>query len=333
MKKQEKTTNQAQLLLFNHISSLFPKHVLLADEVSDILNISTDAAYRRIRGHKKLNIDEIFTLCKHFNLSFDALLNLQPNNVSFNYLPLQLDNLDNFQSYMEMLAASLQGDESAKEKEMLFLAADIPLIHLVEPNDLAIFKVFTWANSIFNYKGDFLSFCGQVKSSRFLKSCKEIAKCYNLIPSVEVWNTCSFDSMLSLIDYYNETGFFESKDTALNLCAQLLGLIDKLREQAENGQKNSAGKKTDYKFYISEVALENNYLLINNDNRKSCYLKLFAANGMITYDPEFYEETEKWIHNILRKSVLISGSSQKERYLFFKTLEQKVKSLIDKIGG
>ena len=333
MKKSEKEENQALRLLFNHINMTLPKHVLPADEVSDILNISTDAAYRRIRGHKKLNIDEISTLCKHFNLSFDALFNLQSNYVSFKYLPLQIDNLDNFQGYMEMLAGGMRVHESTKEKKMLLLAADIPLVHLVEPNDLAIFKVFTRANSIFNYKGNFSSFCKQVKSSKFTKCCNEITQYYNLIPSEEVWNTCSFDSILSLIDYYNETGFFESKETPLNLCAQLLGLVAKLRVQTENGQKCSAGKKTDFKFYISEVALGNNFLLINNDNRKVCYLKLFSANGIITYNPVFCDDTEKWIRNIFRKSVLISGTSQKERHFFFKTLEQKVKSLIDKIGG
>ena len=244
-----------------------------------------------------------------------------------------MDNLDNFLSYLEMFAGSLRGYESAKEKEMLLLAADIPLIHLVEPNDLAIFKVFTWANSIFNYKGSFQSFCRQVKSSKFTKCCNEIAQYYNLIPSMEVWNNCSFDSMLSLIDYYNETGFFESKETALNLCNQLLGLADKLRTQTEIGQKSSAGKKTDFRFYISEVALGNNYMLINSDNRKACYIRLFAVNGMFTYDPIFCEDTEKWIHNVLRKSVLISGTSQKERHVFFKILEQKVESMIDKIGA
>lgn len=57
MKNPEKTVNRAQKLLFNHINNLLPKHILPADKVSEILNISTDAAYRRIRGEKKLYIE------------------------------------------------------------------------------------------------------------------------------------------------------------------------------------------------------------------------------------------------------------------------------------
>lgn len=331
MDKQQKVKNRTQELLFNRINSLLPRHILQADKISELLNISTDAAYRRIRCQKKLSINEICTLCTHFKLSFDELLNHQSNHVSFNYHPIKMDEPDNFQAYLEMLAGNLQGYEKAKEKEMFFLAAGIPLVHLVEPNDLTIFKIFTWANSIYNYKGNFETFYRQMNNNRVANYCRQIATYYKQIPSTEIWNTSSFDSMLYLIAYYYDTGFLKSKKTALKLCEQLIGLTNKLKELTEAGTKSTNGKNSSLKFYICEVALGNNFLLINIDNRKACYIRLFSTNGMITHDPVFCEETEKWVNNILRKSVLISGSSQKERHVFFKTLQQNVERLIDRL--
>jgi len=45
--------------LFRHIRELLPGHVSLADEIAGILDISTDSAYRRIRGEKPISLEEL----------------------------------------------------------------------------------------------------------------------------------------------------------------------------------------------------------------------------------------------------------------------------------
>jgi|GEM_PF-5310014 len=72
-----------QKLFFQHIKSLVPPHMSLVDEVADLLEISNDSAYRRIRSEKPIDLEEIQKLCGHFKISMDQLLNLQSDAFIF----------------------------------------------------------------------------------------------------------------------------------------------------------------------------------------------------------------------------------------------------------
>jgi hypothetical protein len=55
--------------------------VSLTDTVSEILHVSSDSAYRRIRNETPLVLDEAKLLCEHFHLSLDQVLNTRSNSV------------------------------------------------------------------------------------------------------------------------------------------------------------------------------------------------------------------------------------------------------------
>ncbi len=57
----------------------------LGNALSKILHISPDAVYRRYRGETSLTIQETKKLCKHFDISFDALTHLEQGKVIFQY--------------------------------------------------------------------------------------------------------------------------------------------------------------------------------------------------------------------------------------------------------
>lgn len=67
-------TNETQQLFFNHIHAKMPQHLSFVDEVAELLNISNDSVYRRIRGKKTIGLDEIQVLCNKYQVSLDQLL-------------------------------------------------------------------------------------------------------------------------------------------------------------------------------------------------------------------------------------------------------------------
>ena len=75
---------ESQELLFNQIRQNLPPNISLVDEIADLLDISNDSAYRRIRGEKMLSINELQKLSKHFGISLDLLFSLESGNVVFN---------------------------------------------------------------------------------------------------------------------------------------------------------------------------------------------------------------------------------------------------------
>jgi plasmid maintenance system antidote protein VapI len=76
-------TADLQIQVFNAIKAKLPPHLSLAEEVAATLAISTDSAYRRIRGEKPLLLEEVGKLCARFGLSLDSLLHLQSEGFLF----------------------------------------------------------------------------------------------------------------------------------------------------------------------------------------------------------------------------------------------------------
>jgi len=64
----------AQVRFFQHLKSLLPPHMAMVDEVAELLGISNDSPYRRIRGGKTIDLEETYKLCNHFKISMDQLL-------------------------------------------------------------------------------------------------------------------------------------------------------------------------------------------------------------------------------------------------------------------
>ena len=57
-----------QIELFNIIKNSLQSHVSLADEMADLLNLSHDSVYRRIRGEKPVSLAELKMLCQHYHI-------------------------------------------------------------------------------------------------------------------------------------------------------------------------------------------------------------------------------------------------------------------------
>ena len=76
-------SNGSQQIFFQHIKTVLPAHLSLADEVAEVLNISNDSAYRRIRGEKPIALEEIKKLCIYFKISLDQFMHLNSDSFLF----------------------------------------------------------------------------------------------------------------------------------------------------------------------------------------------------------------------------------------------------------
>src|SRR5262245_55213413 len=144
-------TNNIQVLFFQHIKSTLPSHVSLVDAIADVLNISVDSAYRRIRGEKAISMEEMQRLAKHYHVSIDRLFDQKANRGV--YSGNLIDSRDfNFETYLEKLVADLRAIDSFNKKELIYFSKDIPLFHFFSFPELASFKFFFWMKSVVNFQ-------------------------------------------------------------------------------------------------------------------------------------------------------------------------------------
>ena len=322
---------EEQKLLFEIIKSKTSEQFRLADIIEELLEISTDSAYRRIRGEKELSFSELKKICNKFNISIDELFNHQSNQgASFHYSPVNLSNQKSYIDYMKRLLNVLNNLKSVFEKEIYFTAQDIPFYHFLKYPELTFFKLFAWNDTLSRKPISFCEFCNNLDKKQILPIYEQIYNSYLLIQSKEIWTAQSIDSTLRLIEYYFDTGAFESKETVLHLLNQLNDLLCTVKGFADDDFKGGE-RKTPFSLYVCSVDLENNFMLTKRGDNLSCNIKLYTINSIATDNSYLCDETMKWIEDLISKSILVSGTSVKERFRFFQSSKNKIDVLINKI--
>lgn len=319
-----------QTLLFEEIRKNISSEYLLVDVISDILGTGKDSAYRRIRGEKQLSIQETYILCKHFHISFDALMGNEiiPSS-DYIYQSINGSVPDEYYHYIQTLLKSIQQVKNAADPSIQMSALDIPVFHLIAQKELTFFKLYTWTHSVYDYKSSLDDFMKIVETSHLTSCYHQISNTYELIPSAEIWTENTIMSTLNLIKYYVEIGCFSNRELPLLLCEQILCILDKLQKWTEKGEKGE--NATPFKFYISEMELENTYILMKHDGIINCVVKLFTINSLNVFDKDFCQETENWLNKLSERSAMLCGNMEKKRFKFFHNQRQKVRFLMEKI--
>ncbi|WP_375436357.1 helix-turn-helix domain-containing protein [uncultured Hymenobacter sp.] len=318
-----------QSLFFQHLKSYVPPHKALVEEVADLLGISTDSAYRRIRGEKPLGLSELQQLAAHYKVSLDQLLNLQSDAVLFTgkpaaHAPVTLD------SWLTRMLGQLQLMNSFGRRHLYYLLKDIPPFYHFQIPELTEFKMFFWMKSILHYdslKGVQFRFGDpQYENSHAL--CQRIVALYSEMPTTEIWNAESVNSTLRQIEFYHQAGAFASPDDARLLYEKVAELLDAIEYQAEVGvkciMKQPGSSRLSYRLFVNELILGDNTLLVELDDIRLTYLNHSVLHFLGTRDEEFNDFMFANLDNLMKKSTLISGVGEKERSQFFNAMRQNI---------
>ena len=76
MEINKNSGSDTQRILFDRLKNSTTGNTSLIDTLSDLLNVGTDGVYRRMRGEKLLDLDELSKICGHFRVSIDGLMGI-----------------------------------------------------------------------------------------------------------------------------------------------------------------------------------------------------------------------------------------------------------------
>ena len=320
---------QTQTLFFNHIRVKLPPHLSFVDEVAELLNISNDSAYRRIRGEKPLGLNEIQVICNKYHISLDQLLQIQTNTVIF--AGNKVDPVSfGFNRYLNDIINNLELFKSLPGAHIYFFNKDVPIFHFMPFPELRAFKFFFWKRTLMSYPElARQQFNGEGTDEESTELAKKIINLYSQIPSTEIWNEENVHCTIRQIEFYRQSNIFAGKHILIKIYEQLEEMLDHLEQQAEAGKKhlynhqplpNSAA----YNIYINECLIGDNTIFVNSDNRQITTLNHNGLNFASTQDQSFCEYTFKNLQNLIRKSTYASVVGEKDRNMFFNTLREKI---------
>jgi hypothetical protein len=319
----------AQDFLFQRIREMIPQHVSLVDSVSEILNVSSDSAYRRIRGETLLVLEEARQLCAHFHLSLDQMLNVKSNSTLF-----QTSYINNtqytFENYLNDLYQQLKHIESFIKKEIIFLTKDLHIFSNMLSEPFFAFRHFFWNKSIVsNPEYSTRTFSLDCLTAETKALAKEMAMTYSRIPSAEIWNTEAINSVILQVEYYKELGVFSSAADIRIVYDSVEETLYHLKEQAEFGVKfypgeNPSAKKQNLRFFYNRIVLGDNTILVTTDHIRTVFLNYNVLNFMVTRDERFCANVFNDMEKMIRRSTQISDTGEKQRNNFFNILVSKI---------
>ncbi len=321
--------SELQQNLFKEIKDRLPQHVSFVHEISELLGVSYDSAYRRIRGEKIISIEELFTLCTTYHVSVDSVFQIQSQKIAFDTLLVEPDKIS-IRQWLEKISRDIENIISEKGRNIIYSAKDIPFYHYFHIPEIAAFKIFFWQKTLFQFP-EFRDQKFNIQSweGDFQRIGNQILKTSYAVQTTEIWNEDTFTIFLRQIEYYWVSGFFHSKDDLVFLLNKLEIWIRHLRLQAEYGAKfplgeTPSGPEDNFRLYENDVVLNDNTILVELPGRKVVYLTYNVVSFLMTSDAEFTGRISEYLKGLISKSTLISASADKERNRFFNKLLEEV---------
>lgn len=317
-----------QSSFLNQVKLILPPHVSFVDELAELLNISRDSVYRRMRGETVLSLDEVKKICSHYNVSLDTLLSPNSEMVTFNNR--KIDHLHfTFEMWLKSVLNNMEMICSFPEKELLYAAKDIPIFHYYAFPKLAAFKMFFWMKTYHLYPqyAD-VKFNYELISKDLLHIGKRIWDYYAQIPSTEIWSDETSIVTQRQIEYYHEIGVITTEQ-AQELCDEYGKMIDHILLCAKNGVKEN--NSATYSLFKNDILIAETTIFFKMEDRRVTFLIYNTMNVLTTSNERFCKNTENFLTNVINKSIQISTSGEKERTKFFNRMQDSIQLLKKKI--
>jgi hypothetical protein len=310
------------------------KHSLREDEsmglvVSDVLSLSTDAVYRRIRQETLMTIEELRKLCIHFDISFDSLMEMKAGSAVFSYLNLK-EGQFTVEKYLEGILNGLSRLKSAKDATIYLSVNNVHFFQAFNFPQIIRFRLFFWAKThlmLPEFKTK--RFAHEKISNEAFYMGREILSAYNRIPTTEIVDEEMMHGFLKQVLYYLESNLFEDPSYALFLADRVVMLNDHYMAQAEVGKKFIFGNEqpsagNELKVYLTGTVNTDSTILYETSKASGVYLTHNIMNYLHTMDEEYVTDSKRILQRQIENSSPLSEVNAKQRIQYFRSMNQLV---------
>lgn len=326
-----------QSALFEIIKRKINGENSLGDALGEVLNLSSDAVYRRYRGETQFTIYELEKLSKHYSISLDSLFESDDNKVIFDFQPIA--HIDfNMDSYLEKISFGLEGIRKQKSPELMMAINNTHFLQLLNFPHLTRFKLFFWGRTYLNVPElKDKPFSHQKMTENNDKVGRQILRDYTAIPSKELLDPEFMLGFTREILYYYNARLFEDPNYAVHLLNQLIAFVGHIKHQCELGKKfvyrtSPPANGNGLEVYLNDTINGATITYYKTDDLEGINMAHNLMNTMNTFDPQYVGDARDVLIRQFENASVISVHNQKERNRFFFKLTdhiEKVKHQIE----
>lgn len=294
----------------------------LNDEIAAVLNISYDAAHRRVSGKSKFSIDETIQLSNHYNISLDDLF-LQKGKVIIEKT-IEISSLKDMLSYFKKSAERIEQLTKNKNATLYYSAKDIPLFYFMDGTIISKFKAYVWL-MLLNQNQPKVAFENFIIDESFMEHMLKLKTIYENVAVKEVWNDTTINSSLQQILYFYEAGLLNFKN-ANALYQDLKRILTLIKEKSNATNSN-------FSIYYNELILLNNNMLIETPDNLTMFIPYTLLGYFITDNLESCLNVKLFFDQQIDNSKLLNRSGIKEQNLFFNRAIRKIDYYLDQLNN
>lgn len=319
---------EGQVKFFNEIINFCSSKKEAISRMEDVLNLGKSALYRRMNGETALTLDEAILLSHEFKVSIDNIgpredITLQFQFSAFNR-PIKTPI-----NYLDSLKQQLDGIRAMKNSRVYYASSEIPVFYYAFFPNLLKFKLYVWGRSIWDIDSLMeMPFSLDILPPSANQKIDEILASYTLINSTELWSLNILHNTINQIDFHHSSGMFKEPETALQLMDDLEKLVNHLYTMCKAKEKSRPETpgvgRSKFDLFHNEMIYTNNTILFLSDGAEILFSVLANPNFLMTADPLMIDYEKKWFKLLIRKSLPLSGPSEKYRSQFFNHLRNRI---------
>lgn len=322
-------TPNLQEKLLEHIQGKFSRKQDMITYLSDLLCVSTDGIYRRLRGDTLLSPQEISLLATNFKLSLDKILFDQSDGVVFSYNMLS-SPVSSFLDYIGQIYKNLLEVSKIPGAQVYYASQELPIFQYFSFPRLLYFKLYVYGLTSWGF--DFLKnkkFNYRMVDPQVSALASECVRLYNALPTKDVWSLNIVDNTLNQLEYLATVDRFEQPEDALLVCDEIIQTLESAKNMAVNGYKplrktRSSSQSGRFELYYNEMISTNNTIMVLSPMGKMLFTTINNPNFLKSGDQVFCNMIEQWFDATISHSTSISVHSAKNRDWYFNRLIKKV---------
>jgi hypothetical protein len=312
--------------LFEQIKAKLSPDIPLGKALMEDLDLSRDSAYRRARGETALTPEEIRLLCTKYEISFDKIIGVSGQSVTFQFNPIQRSEFT-FNRYLQGINDGFSRMAAQRWQKLYVSNLDLIVFQLLNIPSLMRFKLFYFAKVYLqipqldkekyhkNWKGDISDALMQDTLQKYIR-----------IPSVEVIGFEAGKGLVREIVTFYEMGHIESKEDAIFLLEEVERLMEHNRNQAEIGKKFILGQpvvvdEDNFKFYLHDTYLQDNTFIAETNAYRMLYVTHNMMNYLFTLDPDYVHKSYHVFQSMLKNCKQISETNPGHRNAYFSSIQ------------
>lgn len=312
--------------MFELIGEQYTSRGQMVLDLGDLLKIERSVIYDRISGTKMMPLEECFILMQHYNITAKLISSLWANKFLVNFGALE-HAPTSLKEYLQPLHASLRAMSLTEGVHLYYAAGDLPFYHYYRSPKLALVKYYVW--HLLSWQqgdGPECTFDREYISSQqadLLPMFEDMVTFYENFTSTEVWHTHILHNTLHQIEYLFQIGQLPDNTLAMELCDDLIAILNDLERMASHGHKDGH-PENGFQLYHNELSHTNNMALMKTANISQVFFAYDSPNVMNANDDRLGRYTYNFFERLISHADGLSTSSHKSRTIFFKRLRDQI---------